>query len=138
MPRIVRETLLSMRDLTVPLGPFVLIAVALLAGTYFLLDPIPPKHVVLATGPEGSAYDAFGKRYAAELKRYGIGVELRPSNGSRENLRLLHDVKKSVDLAFVQGGSGDAAEALDKKDGPVELASVGSLLYDPGWGVYPD
>ncbi len=136
MPRIVRETLLSMRDLTVTLGPFILVAVALLAGTYFLLDPIPPKRVVLATGPEGSAYDAFGKRYAAELKRYGISVELRPSNGSRENLRLLHDVKKSVDLAFVQGGSGDAAEALDKKDGPVELASLGSLFYEPVWVFY--
>ena len=136
MPRVVRETLLSIRELAATLGPFILIAAALLAGTYLLLDPTPPKHVVLATGPEGSAYEAFGKRYAAELKRYGISVALQPSSGSRENLRLLHDVKKSVDLAFVQGGSSDAARALDEKEGEVELSSLGSLFYEPVWLFY--
>jgi TRAP-type uncharacterized transport system substrate-binding protein len=136
MPRVVRETLLSMRDLTATFGPFILIAVALLVGTYLLLDPSPPKHVVLATGPEGSAYEAFGKRYAAELKRYGISVTLQPSSGSRENLRLLHDVKKRIDLGFVQGGSSEAAQALDEKDGAVELVSLGSLFYEPVWLFY--
>src|SRR6185436_474979 len=115
MPRVVRETLLSMRDLFVTMGPFILVAVALLVGTYLLLDPTPPKHVVLATGPAGSAYETFGKRYAAELKRYGITVVLQPSSGSRENLRLLHDAKKGVNLAFVQGGSSEAAARLDEK-----------------------
>ena len=62
MPRVVREILLSIRDLTATLGPFILVGLAMLVGTYLLLDPTPPKHVVLATGPEGSAYDAFGKR----------------------------------------------------------------------------
>src|SRR5258706_14784688 len=105
MPRVVRETLLSMRELAVTAGPFVLIAVALLVGTYLLLDPTPPKHVVLASGPAGSAYEAFGKRYAAELERYGISVVLQPSIGSRENLRLLADVQKRVHLALVPGGA---------------------------------
>ena len=136
MPRVVRETLVSMRELAITFGPFILIAVALLAGTYFLLDPTPPKQVVLATGPEGSAYEAFGNRYAAELKRYGITVVLQPSSGSRENLRLLHDLKQRVDLAFVQGGSSDAARTLDEKDGGVELVSLGSLFYEPVWLFY--
>ena len=136
MPRVVRETLLSMRELAATVGPFVLIAIALLVGTYILLDPTPPKHVVLATGPAGSAYEAFGKRYAAELKRYGINVTLQPSIGSRENLRLLHDVKTRVDLAFVQGGSSEAAQKLDEKDGEVELVSLGSLFYEPVWLFY--
>ncbi len=136
MPRVVRETLLSVRDLMATTGPFLLIAIAALVAVYVLLDPAPPKRVVLATGPEGSAYEAFGKRYAAELKRYGISVALQPTNGSRENLRLLHDVKKSVDLAFVQGGSSDAARALDEKEGEVGLASLGSLFYEPVWLFY--
>src|SRR5260221_10618352 len=102
MPRVVRETLLSMRDLIATLGPFILIGIALLVGAYAWLDPTPPRQVVLATGPEDSAYATFGKRYAAELKRYGIEVRLQPTNGSRENLRLLHDTKNSVDLGFVQ------------------------------------
>ncbi len=136
MPRVVRETLLSIRELAATVGPFVLIAIALLVGTYILLDPTPPKHVVLATGPAGSAYEAFGKRYAAELKRYGISVKLQPSSGSRENLRLLHDMKTPVDLAFVQGGSSEAAQRLDEKDGEVELVSLGSLFYEPVWLFY--
>src|SRR5260221_4847395 len=137
MPRVVRETLLSIRDLTATLGPFILVALAMLVGTYLLLDPTPPKHVVLATGPAGSAYETFGKRYAAELKRYGISVTLQPSIGSRENLRLLHDVKTRVDLAFVQGGSSEAAQKLDEKDRQVELGSLGSLFYEPVWLFYP-
>src|SRR5712671_3685395 len=136
MPRVVRETLLSMRELAATVGPFVLIAVALLVGTYILLDPTPPNHVVLATGPAGSAYEAFGKRYAAELARYGIRVTLQPSSGSRENLKLLHDVKSRVDLGFVQGGSSEAAQKLDEKDGEVELVSLGSLFYEPVWLFY--
>src|SRR3954471_15337055 len=136
MPRVIRETLLSMRELAATVGPFVLIAIALLVGTYVLLDPTPPRHVVLATGPAGSAYEAFGKRYAAELKRYGIQVTLQPSSGSRENLKLLHDVKSRVDLAFVQGGSSEAAQKLDEKEGEVELVSLGSLFYEPVWLFY--
>jgi TRAP transporter TAXI family solute receptor len=136
MPRVVRETLLSMRDLMATMGPFILIAVAALIGAYLWLDPAPPRHVVLATGPEGSAYETFGKRYVAELKRYGIEVRLQPTNGSRENLRLLHDAKKSVDLGFVQGGSSEAAAQLDQKEGETVLVSLGSLFYEPVWLFY--
>ena len=77
MPRIVRETLVSIRDLAVAWGPFFVLGVALLIAAYFLLDPTPPRKVVLATGPDQSAYAEFGKRYAEELKRHGIQVELR-------------------------------------------------------------
>ena len=74
MPRSIRNTLLSARDLIATAGPFLLVALLLLAGAYFLLDPAPPRRVVLATGPEQSDYAELGKRYAAELKRYGIEV----------------------------------------------------------------
>ena len=100
MPRLLRTTLLSVRDLIAVTGPFVLIALLLLAGAYYLLDPTPPKRVVLATGPEQSDYAEFGKRYAAELKRYGIEVVLRPTLGSSENRRLLRDAAQTVDLGF--------------------------------------
>src|SRR5690606_25839249 len=101
----IRYTLLSLRDLAASIGPFVLLTVALLGLTYWWLDPNPPKRVVLATGPEQSAYDEFGKRYAEALKRYGITVELRHSEGSSDNLELLR--AGEVDLGFVQGGTAD-------------------------------
>jgi len=128
VPRLVRVALVSIRDLAVTAGPFILIAIALLIAAYFVLDPAPPRRVVLATGPEGTAYAEFGKRYAAELARFGIQVELRPSMGARENLRLLRDPKELVDLGFVQGGSSE-----DQETQSAGLVSLGSVNYEPVW-----
>ena len=136
MPRLLRTTLLSVRDLIAVTGPFVLIALLLLAGAYYLLDPTPPKRVVLATGPEQSDYAEFGKRYATELKRYGIEVVLRPTLGSSENRRLLRDAAQTVDLGFVRGGSSDAARAADEDKSGVPLVSLGSLYLEPIWLFY--
>ncbi|MFM9901824.1 MAG: C4-dicarboxylate ABC transporter substrate-binding protein, partial [Polaromonas sp.] len=58
MPQHLRYTLLSLRDLTVSIGPFVLLAASLLGLAYWWLDPNPPKRVTLATGPAQSAYEA--------------------------------------------------------------------------------
>ena len=89
MPKTLRYTLLSLREMLLSAGPFALLTVALLVLTYWWLDPNPPKRVVLATGPAQSAYDEFGKRYADALRRYGITVELLPTEGSSDNLELL-------------------------------------------------
>ncbi|HEX2198835.1 MAG TPA: TAXI family TRAP transporter solute-binding subunit, partial [Burkholderiales bacterium] len=128
MPRLVRAALVSLRDLAATAGPFLLVALGLLIAAYFVLDPAPPRRVVLATGPEGTAYAEFGKRYAAELARYGIEVALRPSMGARDNLRLLREAKEDVDLGFVQGGAGEEEAAPS-----VELVSLGSVNYEPVW-----
>jgi TRAP transporter TAXI family solute receptor len=136
VPRVLRDTLVVARELTLAWGPFVLIGVALLALAYWALDPAPPKRVTLATGPERSPYEEFGKRYKAELARYGIEVELKPTRGSAENRRLLRDAKREADLAFVQGGSSEAARSAEEdKEGP-ELVSLGSLFYEPVWVFY--
>jgi len=138
LPRVIRVALVSVRDLMLTFGPFVLIAVALLVAAYVMLDPTPPKRVVLATGPENSAYAKWGELYAAELKRYGIRVELRQTMGSLQNRRLLRDPKEKVDLAFVQGGSNDGSVAADdkKKEDMEELVSLGTVAYDPVWIFY--
>lgn len=133
MPKVLRNTLLSARDLIVTAGPFLLIALLLLVVAYFALDPTPPKKVVLATGPEQGAYAEFGKRYAAALKRRGIEVQLRNTAGAAENLRLLLDPASGVDLAFVQGGAGERARKEADADA---LVSLGSLFYEPVWLFY--
>ncbi len=136
MPRLLRHTILSIRDLAVSAGPFVALALLLLWGAYLLLDPAPPKRVVLATGPEQGAYAEFGKRYAQRLKGLGIEVVLRGTQGSAENLALLRDPAHDVDLAFVQGGSGAAVLAVDEEKNGVPLVSLGSLFYEPVWLFY--
>ena len=50
MPKVLRNTLLSLRDLVATVGPFVLLTLALLLVAYWVLDPTPPRKVVLATG----------------------------------------------------------------------------------------
>ncbi|HKX93587.1 MAG TPA: TAXI family TRAP transporter solute-binding subunit [Methylibium sp.] len=135
MPRLstLRATLLSTRDLIVTAGPFVLLVVGLLLLAYWVLDPTPPKKLVLATGPEQGAYAEFGARYKAQLAKFGVQVELRGTQGSAENLRLLQDPASGVDFAFVQGGAG----RLSRAEGPPEgLLSLGSLFHEPIWIFY--
>jgi TRAP transporter TAXI family solute receptor len=129
MSQNIRYTLLSLRDLAVSIGPFALLTLALLAFTYWWLDPNPPKRVVLATGPAQSAYDEFGKRYATALARYGITVELLPTEGSSANLELLRSGQ--ADIGFVQGGSADFS--YDEEE---SIVSLGSLFVEPLWLFY--
>ena len=129
MPKAIRYTLLSIRDLLISAGPFAIVAVALLVLAYVWLDPTPPKRVTLATGPAQSAYDEFGKRYQKALKVNGTEVVLLPSQGSSDNLRLLREGK--ADLGFVQGGSNERATTEESG-----LESLGSLFVEPVWLFY--
>jgi TRAP-type uncharacterized transport system substrate-binding protein len=137
MPRVIRDTLVSVRELLITGGPFIVLTVALLGGAYYFLKPTPPTRVVLATGSDQGAYVAFGKRYQEELKKSGIEVVLRPSAGSRENLRLLQDAKEDVQIAFVQGGSTETQRvAKDGEEEKLPLMSLGSIFYEPVWLFY--
>ena len=129
MPKTLKLVLLSIRDLVASLGPVVFLVIGLLVAAYWWLDPQPPRHVTLATGPAGSAYAEFGKRYAQALAAEGITVELRPTDGSSTNLQLLRS--GGADVAFVRGGSADAVA-----DEAAGLTSLGSLFYEPLWIFY--
>ena len=140
MPQALRQSLLSLRDLALTVGPFVLLAALLLGLAYAVLQPNPPRKVVLATGVAQGAYAEFGQRYADKLKAHGIEVVLRPTAGAAENLALLHDPASGVDLAFVQGGVDLAqAAAADGGDGSAQaddLVSLGSVFHEPVWLFY--
>jgi TRAP transporter TAXI family solute receptor len=128
-PRTLKLILLSIRDLIASAGPIIFLVIGLLIAAYWYLQPQPPKHVTLATGPTGSAYAEFGKRYATALKANGITVELKPTSGSSENLELLR--KGGADVGFVRGGSADPV--ADEEAG---LSSLGSLFFEPIWLFY--
>lgn len=129
LPQSLRYTLVSARALLASAGPVALLAAALLLLAYLWLDPVPPRQVTLATGPAQSAYDEFGKRYATALAGYGITVKLVESEGAAQNLQWLTEGK--VDLAFVQGGNGDAQSQAQQ-----QLRSLGSLFVEPLWLFY--
>jgi TRAP transporter TAXI family solute receptor len=128
MPKLLKFTKFSLRDFLVAAGPAVIGIVITCLLAYWLVDPAPPSEVTLSTGQDNSAYQAFGERYQAALRKYGIAVKLKPSQGSLENLQRLDDAQSGVDIAFVQGGSTDESEAQRKG-----LVSLGSLFVEPVW-----
>jgi len=126
MSKILKFTQFSIRDLIVASAPTVLMIVGVCLLAYWLVDPAPPRTVRLGTGQENSAYEEFGKKYAAALAKHGVKVTLVHSAGSSENLRNLREGK--VDIAFVQSGSTN--EEAAEREG---LSSLGSLFVEPLW-----
>jgi TRAP transporter TAXI family solute receptor len=133
-----RFSLTAVREFALTAAPFVGLAALLLVAAYFVLDPSPPHHVVMATGPDQGAYAEFGKRYAARLAQHHIHVELKTTKGSAENLKLLR--AGQVDLAFVQGGADELRRQgplTDAEDDPDDgLRSLGNMFYEPVWLFY--
>ena len=117
-------------------GPFIIVTLVLLWLAYLILDPTPPRTVVLATGAEQGAYAEFGKRYVTELAKFGIKVELRTTAGAAENRRLLRDPNSGVDIAFMQSGAGDAIYTIDEDKSGRPLLSLGNLFLEPVWLFY--
>lgn len=128
MPKIFKFTQFSLRDLIVTAGPATLVIALICFLAYWLVDPSPPRHVTISTGQENSAYEEFAKKYARALGKQNIKVTLKPSLGSQENLQRLIDPQSGVDIAFVQSGSTEQAEA--ERTG---LVSLGSLFTEPVW-----
>lgn len=99
---------------------------ALIVYLVSLLHPLPPRRIVLATGPVGSSYEYFGKRYKIALAKEGIEVDLKATNGGLDNLKLLRDPHSGVQAGFVEGG------VATEEDSPA-LLSLGTLVYEPVW-----
>jgi TRAP-type uncharacterized transport system substrate-binding protein len=109
------------------------------------LQPTPEKRLVIATGPERGAYEAFAQRYRPLLQAHGVQVVLRPTQGSGENLALLNDPAAGVSAAFVQAGvpaaapagaNTEAAAGDDDDDGSAGrpgLRSLGHVALEPLW-----
>ncbi len=133
MPKIFDFSRFSSRDLFATAAPtiFVIGVVGLLV--YLLANPSPPSSVTMSTGQENSAYELIGKKYAAELARQHIKVNLKPSLGSQQNLQRLMDPDSGVDIGFVQSGSTEQDDA--ERHG---LISLGSLFTEPVWLFYRD
>ncbi len=107
-----------------------LLGALLVAGCLWLsfryLDPIPPRKIVLASGPASGLYHQQAQRYKEVLAAQGVTLEERITEGAGENYRLLLDRKSGVDLAFVQGGVATFPEAEP-------LVMIASLYYEPLW-----
>jgi TRAP-type uncharacterized transport system substrate-binding protein len=93
------------------------IVLAVLYVIYRFIDPIPPRHFVIAAGMAGSGYDSFARQYARILARDGVEVEVRNAAGAVEDLNLLRDGASGVQaaltaLGFTQPGDTDTLYSL--------------------------
>ena len=109
--------------------PAVLLVVAAVAATPWLVGPACPKRVVIATGGADGAYYAFAERYREILARDGIELVVRSTAGSIENAELLRNDDSDVSLALIQGGTAaeDSGDAIE---------SLASLYLEPVWIFY--
>ena len=103
--------------------------VAAVAVTLSIINPTPPRTVVMTTGSAGSAYSEVAERYREILARDGVELRLIPSAGAIENLNRLNDPRSGVSVGFVQGGITNARKSP-------ELVSLGTIFYEPLWFFY--
>ncbi len=108
-----------------PLSLAALVAVVLAAIVY-IVATLPPRTIVMATGPEGGANYELGARYREILARSGIELRLLPTSGSLENLRLLRDPKSRVSVGLLQDGLAGGVDASG-------VESLGTVGYEPLW-----
>ena len=102
------------------------LTVCALVVTVALMNPLPPRTVVMATGAAGGAYAETARRYQAFLARNGVRLELRATNGGVDNIKLLQDPKSGVKVALAQGGLSNPTESPD-------IDSLGTVFYEPVW-----
>jgi TRAP-type uncharacterized transport system substrate-binding protein len=116
-------------NLIIPVIAAVLIACTLLWLVVVAMRPLPPRTVIMVTGPEGGAFYEMGKRYQESLAHQGIKLQLLPTGGAVENLARLRDPRSDVEVGFLQGG------ITSEKESP-GLESLGTLFYEPLWFFY--
>jgi TRAP-type uncharacterized transport system substrate-binding protein len=71
---------------------------------YRVVDPLPPRHLVIAASTSGSGYDNIAKRYSLILARHGVGLEIRHSAGAVEDLNLVRNPASGVQAALTTFG----------------------------------
>ena len=111
-----------------------LAAILCVAGLVWLgmtyLIPAPPSQIIIGTSPVGEHYHNLGTRYQGILAAADMKVELRATNGAKENLGLLNDPNSGIQLAFMQGGISNGALAPN-------LMSLGRIDHQIFWLYYP-
>ncbi len=121
---IARLRAVSWHDLMTVLLPILLLTAGLGWLAVKLIRPAPPNRVVILSGPKDSSFHTTAERYAKLIQVHGIKVDVRTTDGSIDNLKLLLDPRQSVDVGFVQTGLADD----DKAPG---LQSLGTLYVQP-------
>src|SRR6476661_1471987 len=95
------------------------------------------KIVLAAANPQ---YVELATRYQADLRRYGVDLEIRKDTEGFATLRALTDNNSGITAGFVKGGLVGSLQgrlATEKAKGRhveyAQLQSLGRLFYEPIW-----
>jgi TRAP-type uncharacterized transport system substrate-binding protein len=107
----------------------VLVAIICFAGALWLglayFNPAPPSTITIATGPKGGAYEFFAQQYREKLARARVTLNIRITDGTAENIRLLEDPRSGVQVGFVVGGASNSEQA----PGLLSLGRVNNQVF---------
>jgi TRAP transporter TAXI family solute receptor len=106
--------------------PYIVALLLVMAAGYWLIDPAPPKTVVITVSRQDGDFEAYARLYAALLKQEGVSLEIRESAGPLQSLDELRKTEGGADMAFLPGG-------VASSESGVGLVSLGSLYYEPLW-----
>lgn len=101
-----------------------LVVLAASMAVLVFINSAPPTTITIASGPKGSSYQNNAEKYKAILAKQGITVNIVPSEGSMDNLRMLSDPAIKVDVGFVMGGEVGSTNIE-------HLMSLGNVAYQP-------
>ena len=94
---------------------------------YFI--PAPPTKITMATAFKGSSFEYYGGQYREIFARSNVDLELRPTTGAVENIKLLLDPRSDVQISLMLSGVSDGKHAPG-------LLSLGTVYNNPFWIFY--
>jgi len=106
--------------------PYLMAMLLIAMAGYWLIDPEPPKEIVISISKNDGNYQAYASLYAVFLQQEGVTLEIRESEGPQQSLAALRNEDAGVDMALIAGG----VASQESTDG---LVSLGSLYYEPMW-----
>jgi TRAP transporter TAXI family solute receptor len=86
------------------------------------LIPDPPRRITIAAGSQGGAFEFYAQKYREILARSHVTLDVRFTDGTGENLKLISEPGSGVDVAFVQAGVTNSQQAPN-------LESLGRIDY---------
>ena len=113
------------RELLTVFVPAFLFVLAAFGITWHFVQPAPPSHVVIATGPKSGAYYAIAQKYVDYFGANGVELEVRETGGTVDNFKLLGQPDSGVDIAVVQAGASPPPE---QRPG---IQAVAGIYYEP-------
>ncbi len=99
----------------------------LLGAIVQVITSLPPRSFTFLTGREGGAYYLGGQLYQKVAAHDGFTLNIVPTAGSVEALRMLEEGQG--DVAFIQGG-------IAAQGDPEKVSALATVGYEPAWIFY--